>query len=119
MICALPLHVQGNDYHSTFVSNQILYGLDENGEAWVISHYLNGHEIVHHSYSGAVVIPDSVVDPSEFYGNNRPVVGIDVSKYDFEGVTDLTLPNTIREIEGIEGCAIETICHRCCPQSLT
>lgn len=22
MICALPLHVQGNDYHSTFVSNQ-------------------------------------------------------------------------------------------------
>lgn len=97
MICALPLHVQGNDYHSTFVSNQILYGLDENGEAWVISHYLNGHEIVHHSYSGAVVIPDSVVDPSEFYGNNRPVVGIDVSKYDFEGVTDLTLPNTIRE----------------------
>lgn len=109
MICALPLHVQGNDYHSTFVSNQILYGLDENGEAWVISHYLNGHEIVHHSYSGAVVIPDSVVDPSEFYGNNRPVVGIDVSKYDFEGVTDLTLPNTIREIERIEGCAIETI----------
>ena len=110
MVCALSLHAEGNSYRSTFVSNQILYGIDENGEAWVISQYpILGHEIVYHSYSGVVVIPDSVVDPSEFYGRNRPVVGIDVSKSFFYGVTDLTLPNTIREIEGIEGCAIETI----------
>ena len=91
MVCVLSVHAEGKSYRSTFVSNQILYGIDENGEAWVISQYpILGHEIVYHSYSGVVVIPDSVVDPSEFYGRNRPVVGIDVSKSFFYGVTDLT-----------------------------
>ena len=106
VIALLPSYAQ---YQATFVSNGVLYGLNTDDEVWVISQYLNGRETVHHAYSGDVVVADSVVNPYEFYGNNRPVIGLKVSKSDFSGVTSLTLPNTIRTVEGIEGCAIETI----------
>ncbi len=106
VMALLPSYAQ---YRVTFVSNGVLYGLNTDDEVWVISQYPNGHETVHHVYSGDVVIADSVVNPYEFYGKNRPVIGLKVSKYDFSGVTSLTLPNTIRTVEGIEGCAIETI----------
>lgn len=105
-LALLPSYAQ---YRATFVSNDVLYGLNTDDEVWVISQYPNGHETVRHVYSGDVVVADSVVNPYEFYGKKRPVIGVKVSKYDFSGVTSLTLPNTIRTVEGIEGCAIETI----------
>ena len=105
-LALLPSYAQ---YRATFGSNGVLYGLNTDDEVWVISQYLDGRETVHHTYSGDVVVADSVVNPYEFYGKKRPVIGVKVSKYDFSGVTSLTLPNTIRTVEGIEGCAIETI----------
>ena len=106
VLALLPSYAQ---YRATFVSNDVLYGLNTDDEVWVISQYPNGHETERHVYSGDVVVADSVVNPYEFYGKKRPVIGVKVSKYDFSGVTSLTLPNTIRTVEGIEGCAIETI----------
>ena len=93
VLALLPSYAQ---YRATFGSNGVLYCLNTDDEVWVISQYLDGRETVHHTYSGDVVVADSVVNPYEFYGKKRPVIGVKVSKYDFSGVTSLTLPNTVR-----------------------
>lgn len=110
VLSALQSGVAYAQYRTTFVSaSGIAYGINEKDELWVISNYLDGHQSVNHYYSGDVVIPDSVSNPLDFYGRNKAVIGIKVSPSCFSAVTSLTLPNTIRAIEGIEGCAIETI----------